>query len=131
MKTLKKLDIIIIVFLMLLSFTPNIFFYKSLSKHYNSSYANIEISGEFYDSIPISSFKGEKKITIETKYGNKIILIKNNAIQIIESDCKDEICVKQGQASKVGESIICLPHQLIIEIKGNEEDSSSDMILSH
>jgi len=131
MKTLKKLDIIIILFLLVLSFTPQFIFSKMLAINYKSTYANIKVSGKFYDNIPLSSFKGEQALIIKTKHGNNTILVKDGTIKVIDADCNDSLCVKQGLASKVGESIICLPHELIIEIKGDESDSSSDMILSH
>lgn len=132
MKSLKKLDIIIIVSLLILSFMPSIIFSKSISENYNSTYASIKVNGKFYDNIPLSSFKGEKTFTIKSTYGTNDVLVKDNTIKIIKANCKDELCIKQGEMSNVGESIICLPNELIIEIKGAEKDSSSDdMILSH
>lgn len=131
MKLFKKLDIAIIVSLLLLSFTPNIIFSKTLNKNYKSTYANIKVNGKLYKNISLSSFTGEKTVNIKTDHGNNTILIKNNAIQIIKADCRDSICIKKGIVSKVGDSIVCLPHKLIIEIKGDEKDSYSDMILSH
>lgn len=132
MKSLKKLDIIIIVSLLILSFVPSIIFSKSLSKNFNSTYVSIKINGKFYDNIPLSSFKDEKTFTIKSKHGTNDVLVKDNKIKIIKANCKDELCIKQGEISNVGENIICLPNELIIEIKGAEKDSSSDdMILSH
>lgn len=131
MKTLKKLDIVIIILLFILSFTPNIIFSKTISNSNKLVYASIKIDGKLYDNIPLSTNKGEKKLNIKTPTGNNSILIRDNIIKVISADCKDDLCVKQGEISKVGESIICLPHKLIIEIKGDEKDSSSDMILSH
>lgn len=131
MKTLRKLDIVIIILLFILSFTPNIIFSKTISNSNKLVYASIKIDGKLYDNIPLSTNKGEKKLNIKTPTGNNSILIRDNIIKVISADCKDDLCVKQGEISKVGESIICLPHKLIIEIKGDEKDSSSDMILSH
>ena len=131
MSALKKLDIIIIVFLLILSFTPHLIFSKMLSKNYSSTYANIKTSGKVYDNIELSSFKGEKTIVISTEHGNNTIFIKDNTIKIIEADCKDSLCIKQGVISKVGETLVCLPNELVIEIKGDESDSSNDLILSH
>lgn len=131
MKTLKKLDIVIIFSLFILSFIPNIIFAKNLLKDYKSTYANITVDGKFYKNIPLSSFSGEKTITIKTKHGNNTILVKDGTIKMISAECNDSLCVKQGSIHKVGQNIICLPHELIIEIKGDESDSSDDMILSH
>ena len=132
MKLFKKLDIAIIVSLLALSFTPNLIFSKTLSKDYNSTYANIKVDGKVYDNIPLSSFTGEKEFEINNKNDNNIIVIKNDSIQITDANCKDKLCIKQGEISNVGESIVCLPNKVIIEIKGDESDSTSDdMILSH
>lgn len=131
MKTLKKLDIVIIILLFILSFTPNIIFSKTIYNSNKLVYASIKVDGKLYDNIPLSTNKGEKKLNIKSSSGNNSILIRDNNIKVISADCKDDLCVKQGEISKVGESIICLPHKLIIEIKGDEKDSSSDMILSH
>ena len=132
MNNLKKLDIIIIISLIVLSFIPHFILARTLSSDYASTYANIKVSGKFYENIPLSSFKGEKTFVIETSHGSNTILVKNNTIQIIEADCYDELCIKQGAISEVGKSIICLPNELIIEIKGEESSNSSDdIILSH
>lgn len=131
MKTFKKLDFVIIVFLIILSFVPHFVFAKVLNKNYTSTYASIKVSGKLYKNINLSSFKGEETLVIPTSHGNNTILISDNTIQISDADCNDRLCIKQGNISKVGESIICLPHELIIEIKGDESDSSDDMILSH
>lgn len=130
MKTLKKLDIVIIVLLVCLSFTPHFIFAKSWSKDYSSTYANIKISGKLYKDINLSSKNGEETFVINTDHGTNTIKINGNTIQIVEADCHDDLCVKQGIISKVGQSVICLPHELIIEIKG-EESNDSDIILSY
>ena len=45
-----------------------------------------------------------------------IIKIKDKKVSIIESNCKNQICVNHVSISKVGETIICLPHSLIVKI---------------
>lgn len=131
MKTLKKLDFIIIISLLILSFIPNIIFYINNSKNYESTYAVVKISGEIYDKIDLSKNTDAKELLINTKYGSNTISISDNKIEIKNADCHDKLCVKQGSVSKVGQSVICLPHELIIEIKGDVSDSDSDMLLSH
>ena len=38
-----------------------------------------------------------------------------------EADCPDLLCVKQGGINRSGESIICLPHRIVISIEGGAE----------
>ncbi|MEG1311217.1 MAG: NusG domain II-containing protein [Romboutsia sp.] len=131
MNILKKLDVIIIIFLLILSFTPYFIFSKTLSKNYISTYATIKVSNVLYDNIELFSLKEKKTLTIQTPNGNNTLLIKNNSLQILDADCNDSICVNQGVISNIGQTIVCLPHKLIIEIKGDEGNSSNDTILSY
>ena len=48
-----------------------------------------------------------------------------------KGDNRRVFCIKQGSISKIGKTLICLLNELIIEIKGDEYDSSDDLILSH
>lgn len=129
MKTFKKLDFIIIVCLLILSFVPHLILGKTLAKNYNSTYVSIKISGKHYKDIPLSSTN--ETFVINTPHGNNTVTIKGDSIQILEADCHDDVCVKQGIISKVGQSIICLPHELVIEIKGDNDSSDDDIILSY
>ena len=132
MKIFKKMDIVIIICLVGISFLPHILFAKNLNKDYDSVYAIIKVDGKTYKEIPLSSLKEDDSFTIKTENGNNTILVKDNKISITNATCHDSLCVDQGSKSKVGDSIVCLPHKLIIEIKGKEKDSSSDdFILSY
>lgn len=124
----KKLDFVIIAVLMILSFLPEIILGASVGKGFSNTYAEITVSGELYRTIPLSENKGEEIIKLETKYGTNIIKINNNKIGIIEADCPDQVCMNPEYIEKPGESLVCLPHKVMIEIKGMAED---DIILSY
>ena len=50
---------------------------------------------------------------------------------MIEADCHDSLCIYQGKISKVGQSLVCLPNKVMVEIKGKIEENEDDIILSH
>lgn len=50
-----------------------------------------------------------------------ILIIENNEIYMDKATCPDKTCIKQGHISQTGESIICLPHQLIAEVVNGED----------
>lgn len=124
----KKLDFVIIAVLMLLSFLPEIILGASVGKGYNNTYAEITVAGKIYKTIPLSDHKGEESIEVKTKDGINIIKIKDNKIGIIEADCPDKVCMNPEYIEKPGQSLVCLPHRVMIEIKGKIDD---DIILSH
>lgn len=126
----KKLDMVIIVILLVVSFIPELIFGVILDKSYNNTYAEITIDGKFYKRIPLSAHRGQENMKIKTNNGYNILIIKDNSIAIIDGDCKDKICIKSGYIKNVGESLICLPHKLMIEIKGNKA-REEDIILAY
>lgn len=57
--------------------------------------------------------------------GRCVVQIKGLKVRVKESDCPDKICVKTGWIDKPGQSIICLPHRIYLEIKGGEDLDAS------
>ena len=37
-----------------------------------------------------------------------------------EADCPDHLCMKQGKISHKGETIVCLPNRVVIEVESNQ-----------
>lgn len=131
MNMVKKLDIIIIVGLLILSFVPSFILGLRNNQEYTGTYAEISVAGKVIDKIYFKETEGEKEIPIKTSYGENTIHISKDGIYMSEADCTDEICLKDGMITKVGQSLVCLPHKLIIEIKGEYVESDDDIILSH
>jgi len=50
-----------------------------------------------------------------------IVQVKNHKIRVIDANCKDQVCVKEGWKSKSGDTIVCLPHKFLIEIKNESQ----------
>lgn len=50
---------------------------------------------------------------------NCIAEIKDNKIRMLESDCPDKRCIRQGWSDLL--PIICLPNQIVIEIKADNQ----------
>lgn len=65
----------------------------------------------------------DQKIPIDDQ---NTLQIKNHKIKMIQATCPDKLCIKQGAISKKGQSIICLPHKLIIEVISGDEDQQDD-----
>ena len=52
--------------------------------------------------------------------------IENHKIRMISATCPDHLCIKQGTINKKGQSIICLPHKLIVEVVSGDEKQQDD-----
>jgi len=49
--------------------------------------------------------------------GTNTVVIKDGEVFVEKATCKNQVCVKSGKISKKGESIICLPNKVVVEIK--------------
>lgn len=58
---------------------------------------------------------------IEESEINMTYRIKNNKVNIIQSNCPLKICVKSKQISRPGEMIICLPNKVVFYIQGKQK----------
>lgn len=120
---MKKLDKVIIISILLIAV---IFFgvikYRenNMKKNSNTLYAHVYVEEKLYKVINISDNHSEK-IVVETDLGKNIIYIHDNGIEVVEANCDDHICKKMGFKREPGEIIVCLPNQVFIEIKGNQE----------
>ena len=105
-----KLDILIVGIIIFISLITSLII--SLTKE-QGNLVVVKIKNE-----EIASYQ----LNIDGKYslnnGTNILVIEDNYAWIVEADCPDKLCIKKGKISNVGESIICLPHRLIITIEG-------------
>ena len=76
--------------------------------------AVIAVGDEIVRRVPLDR---EEEIEIVTPNGKNQIAVKKGAIRVKDADCPAKICVKHGAISEAGETIACLPHKLLIEIK--------------
>ena len=44
------------------------------------------------------------------------IVIEAGRVAVIEADCPDQICVRHRQINRDQETIVCLPHRLVVEV---------------
>lgn len=124
---MTKGDKLLIVLVIILSFSSLLYIrYQALST--NEKYISVQVAGEEIKRIILDPKLTGHTIPIETQYGYNLIELGDNKVRVIEADCPDEIDVKQGYISGIGETIVCLPNKLVIEIKGMDENTEIDII---
>ena len=78
----------------------------------------ISVDGEQTRTIVLTD-QTNMHFTIDTPYGYNEVVITNGVVDVVSSDCHNQICVDTHPASKVYDKIVCLPHKLVLEIVGN------------
>lgn len=56
-----------------------------------------------------------------------ILVIKDGRADVTEASCPDGICVNHRAISRQGETIVCLPNQVVVEIENGEESDVDSM----
>ena len=59
----------------------------------------------------------ERTVTIGEEAYN-ILRIAGGTASVVEANCGDHTCVRTGSISREGETIVCLPHRLVVRIEG-------------
>lgn len=65
--------------------------------------------------------------TIPVNGGTNLLEIKGNRARLVDADCPDKLCVRQGWIQYTGQCITCLPNKLTVTISGG--DDSVELIL--
>lgn len=76
-------------------------------------------NGQEIASYPLSE---DRTVTIPYEDENyNLLFISSGEASVSDADCPDGLCVRARSISRNGESIICLPHKLVIQIESKEE----------
>ncbi len=79
----------------------------------------ITVYGEVYGEF---SLLEERELHIEDANGGfNTVHIGDGAVWVSDADCPDGLCVRQGKVSRRGQSVICLPHQLVITVENGQQ----------
>jgi hypothetical protein len=127
MKKGDKIAAIIIVGLIIIS-AIGTFAYKQYSKG-SHHIAEIKQDGKVIKTIDLNEVKEKTEIKIPYKDKDfNTIEVEPGRIRFVDADCPDKICIKTGWLSEPGQTAVCLPHKLMINING--KNSSYDQISS-
>lgn len=117
-------DIILAVAIVLIATVGLLLFV--LTKEEGSTVA-VKIDGVVTDTYPLSENIEVLIKTGENDENVNVLTIEDGKASISEADCPDKICVETRAVSFVGETIVCLPHKLVIEITNEKTDDQIDV----
>lgn len=78
------------------------------------------------------SLSENTRFEIKTGENNEninVVVIENGKVCVTEADCPDGICKEYRPISYVGETIVCLPHKVVVEIVGDSTEPNLDVIV--
>ncbi len=115
LNVIKKGDVILIVLFLLIGTAA---YLLGISRD-SGQRVSIYIQGQLYASY---SLLENREIDLPT--GNEVT-IEDGFVWMSQAPCQEQSCVHQGKINQRGQTILCLPQQVIIEISGenNEVDA--------
>lgn len=74
----------------------------------------ITVNGKVYKTLNLNDDQ-ELRIPSKGQHYN-VIQVKDGVVDMLEADCKNQVCVQSATIDEVGETIVCLPHKVIVKI---------------
>lgn len=78
----------------------------------------ISVDGTEYGRYPLGV---DREISVDSEYGHNTVSIRSSSVAVTESDCPSHDCERFGSISLPSQSILCLPHRLLVRISGQTE----------
>lgn len=121
-RNFKLADTVVIVLLLCLSFIP---YHFLLHKHDTNNHliAIVKVNNHQVKEL---SLNRDTVYTYDRSNRQNILVVKNHRIHMASANCRDQVCVKEGWKNKAGQTIICLPHKFLVEIKAASGQKDKD-----
>ncbi len=121
----KHRNDIILAVVMIFVAAAGFLLYKGTQK--TGSYVAVIQDGEEIQRFSLSE---EVEYRIEQEDGHyNLLCIKGGKAYMQSADCPDQICVNHRPVNHVGETIVCLPNELVIKVISSETAPEIDMVI--
>ena len=97
---------------------------KEKASNYNKKYVEIIVDGNEHSKYVLDD-KIDREVRVEVEEGYNVIHITEGHVIVLESDCSNQLCVRKGVIEEPGEIIVCLPHKVVVQITGTQEELDS------
>lgn len=115
---MAKADALLLILLLLLGAAG--FFAVRLMAQKSGAVVQVSLHGEAYGTYPLT-----QELSIQIRQNGKVtnvLKISEGKAAMIQADCPDQLCVHQNAIAGQGETIVCLPNQVVVRIEGTQEE---------
>ena len=93
----------------------------------------VVIDGQEVERCPLDRFPDEEQLYTNHGYTLRVQLSEeggNRGIRVSASDCPTQDCVHTGTISRGGQSIVCLPARIILQLEGgSHSENGPDIVI--
>ena len=115
----NRFDALVALIIALLAVAAALWFYLPRSQSGQLTVV-ISVAGEETRRVPLSDF------TETTVTGGSYTLrvsTRDGGVAVTDSDCPTQDCVHTGVITRAGQSIVCLPAQVVVHLEGTAPDT--------
>lgn len=115
-------DIILVLAIVLLAIAG------FLAVHFTGSQGDrvvVLINGAETASYPLSE---DLETVIQTGENTNTLVINEGKASVRDASCPDKICVNHRAISKAGETIVCLPHKVVVKVVSSSDQNDVDIV---
>lgn len=121
---MKKADFILIAVVAVIAGVLVFFLYGVNNS--SGAYVQLEIDGKTVETLPLDE---DIVREIETDDGGyNVLTISDGEAVMSEANCPDGICTNHQKIHRNGESIICLPHKVVVSIVNESGTDDIDAV---
>lgn len=111
---MKKKDLIIVCAALILAL--GLYAVSQMSLGGAASSVVVMIDGEVVLRRPLAI---EDSYEFEQGDGSRnVIRVEDGAVYMLEANCRDGLCIRQGKMKNAAKTIVCLPHNLVVQLTG-------------
>lgn len=115
----NRFDALVALIIALLAVAAALWFYLPRSQSGQLTVV-ISVAGEETRRVPLSNFTE----TTVTGGGYTLrVSIRDGGVAVTDSDCPTQDCVHTGVITRAGQSIVCLPAQVVVHLEGTAPDA--------
>jgi len=74
----------------------------------------VEVENEIVEKLPLN--KNYKNVSVTGANGKVQFSIENQRVSVINSSCRNKLCIHSGPIENINQNIVCAPNKLIIRI---------------
>lgn len=115
----NRFDALVALIIALLAVAAALWFYLPRSQSGQLTVV-ISVAGEETRRVPLSDFTE----TTVTGGGYSLrVSTRDGGVAVTDSDCPTQDCVHTGVITRAGQSIVCLPAQVVVHLEGTAPDA--------
>ncbi|WP_342438167.1 NusG domain II-containing protein [Paenibacillus sp. FSL L8-0436] len=78
--------------------------------------ANIMVDGKLFKTVQLT--EEDQTVEVRTDRGYNLLKVHDYGIEMYDADCPDKVCLGFGFITLPKQTIVCLPHRVLVEIAG-------------